>query len=75
MFEQKERIKCIEFVHEDRKFVLTGLKDNEPLFQHLNPEIIKKYATMELQGPLKISDVLTVEPYTDHRRNFRISHK
>lgn len=75
VFEQKERIKCIEFIHEDRKFVLVGIKDSEPLFRHLNPEIIRKYADVQLTGPLRISDVLTVEPYSDLKRSYRVSHK
>jgi hypothetical protein len=37
VFEQKERIKCIEFVYEDKKFIVSGIKDSEPLFQYLNP--------------------------------------
>jgi hypothetical protein len=37
VFEQKERIKCIEFVYEDKKLIVSGIKDSEPLFQYLNP--------------------------------------
>jgi hypothetical protein len=48
VFEQKERIKSIELVHGDRKFVVTGIPDKEPLFKYLNPEIVKQYGHMEL---------------------------
>jgi hypothetical protein len=43
VFEQKERIKCIEFVYEDKKFVVLSIKDNEPLFQYLMGVDIHNY--------------------------------
>lgn len=74
VFEQKERIKSIELVHNDRKFVVSGLPDKEPLFKYLNPDIVKQYAHSELTESVKVNEHLTVEPYAEEKKNFRI-HK
>lgn len=37
------------------------MKDNEPLFKYLNPDIIKQYADREIKDVLEVNEHVTVQ--------------
>jgi hypothetical protein len=48
VFERKERIKTIEFVYGNLKFIINDIPNTIPLFKILNKDVIKEVKGKEL---------------------------